>query len=201
MATSLTTLDFLRGLCERNRHWYNSGKCNKRRSCGDADCGIHLVSACVRYDQIEHLLKTLENKVQIVGVKLKAVTNQIVDIERRLRLANEKHYYASAECLLLARLTALAGVVNVLLRYVLVLRYDRLKLEAIKETLSFTTKVKDPRLLLRRLWQCEAMSERAQARLSDSAPPIDEICLANKYVDDENYSIVPRLYSGIMEES
>lgn len=50
-------------------------------------------------------------------------------------------------------------------------------------------------------FQCEAMSERAQARLSDSAPPIDEICLANKYVDDENYSIVPRLYSGIMEES
>ena len=58
----------------------------------------------------------------------KAVTNQIVDLERRLRLANERHYYASAECLLLARLTALAGVVNVLLRYVLVLRYDRLKL-------------------------------------------------------------------------
>ena len=44
------------------------------------------------------------------------------------------------------------------------------------------------------------MSERAQARLSDSAPPIDEICLANKYVDDEHYSIVPQLYSGIMEE-
>ena len=73
MASSLTTLDFLRGLCERNRHWYNSGKCNKRRSCGDADCGIHLFSACVRYDQIEHLLKTLENKVQIVGIKLKVI--------------------------------------------------------------------------------------------------------------------------------
>ena len=61
-------------------------------------------------------------------LSFKAVTNQIVDLERRLRLANERHYYASAECLLLARLTALAGVVNVLLRYVLVLRYDRLKL-------------------------------------------------------------------------
>ena len=59
---------------------------------------------------------------------LKAVTNQVVDIERRLRLANEKHYYASAECLLLARLTTLAGTVNVLLRYILVLRYDRIKL-------------------------------------------------------------------------
>merc|ERR1712066_429105 len=192
------TIDFLRGLGERSRQWHN------KRSCGDAECDIHLVSACIRQDQIEHLLKTLENKVQIVGVKLKAVTNQVVDIERRLRLANEKHYYASAECLL-ARLTTLAGTVNVLLRYILVLRYDRIKLEAIKETLSFTTKAKNrthyyTALLLKRLWQCEAMSERAQVRLSDSAPPIDEICLANKYVDDEHYSIVPQLYSGIMEE-
>ena len=56
------------------------------------------------------------------------MTKQILDLERRLRLANERHYYASAECLLLARLTALAGTVNVLLRYVYVLRYDRMKL-------------------------------------------------------------------------
>ena len=67
MASSLTTIDFLRGLGERSRQWHN------KRSCGDAECGIHLVSACIRQDQIEHLLKTLENKVQIVGVKLKVI--------------------------------------------------------------------------------------------------------------------------------
>ena len=56
------------------------------------------------------------------------MTNQILDIERRLRLVNESHYYASAECLLLARLTALASLVHSLLRYIMVLRYDKLKL-------------------------------------------------------------------------
>ena len=42
------------------------------------------------------------------------------------------------------------------------------------------------------------MSERAQARLSDCAPPIDAICLANKYVNDEQYTLVSedQLFAG-----
>ena len=42
------------------------------------------------------------------------------------------------------------------------------------------------------------MSERTQARLSDSAPPIDAICLANKYVNDEQYTLVSQdqLFAG-----
>ena len=44
------------------------------------------------------------------------------------------------------------------------------------------------------------MSERAQARLSDNAVPIDAICLANQYVHDEHHSIVHQLYVGILPE-
>ena len=48
--------------------------------------------------------------------------------------------------------------------------------------------------------QLEARSERAQARLSASVAPIDELCLANNYVGDESYSIIRPLYSGIMDD-
>jgi len=202
MASNLTTVDFLRELGRGDRRRQQQWG---RRGCGGghAGCGgvLHLGDACVSLGLVKHSLETLENKVQIVGVKLRDVTKQIVDVERRLRLANERHYYASAECLLLARLTALAGTVNVLLRYVIVLRYDRMKLEAIEETLNYTALARNSKqyftnVLLTRLRQCDIMSERAQARLSDSAPPIDAICLANQYVDDEHHSIVGQLFAA-----
>ena len=46
------------------------------------------------------------------------------------------------------------------------------------------------------------MSERAQARLSDCAPPIDAICLANKYVNDEQYTLVShdQLFAGVLRD-
>ena len=78
-ASSLTTLDFLRHLCEGGRRRRPSsngvGSSSRRRgrnSCGDADCGgLHLVSACVRLDHVDHLHKNIDQKVQVVGVKLK----------------------------------------------------------------------------------------------------------------------------------
>ena len=94
--------------------------------CSDGLCGDQYSEPGLNSkEKVSKALELIDKKTKAVGKKMQDVTAEIDRLERALRTVDEDAYNRRSQCLLLAKVTALSGMLHMLLRYTLVLRNDR----------------------------------------------------------------------------
>lgn len=169
----------------------------KHHGPGCKDCsGNYALPGCHSKDSLIEALSMVDQKMEHMKNKIRTVTLEIGDLEYSLRCIRDESYYQKrTRPLILQKISIKAGLLHMMLRFLIVLRKDRKKINFLISAADSNNALPDVNF-----------RDRAEDDLMTNAPDNGDLINMENYYraefendSDDLFSVIPFLFQGLLQ--